>query len=403
MHTGPMENISKLQEYLALRKSEGLKTDSMKTTESHIRKFFEHLESTGKVLNEMQQTDFTQWVNYLRDRGLADSTVNNHVMQIRCFVRWALTGVSHGKGADAPYPECVRHLRVKAPFKCERLNEHATITQEIYTRIMDEARKRNTDLPVFIALLFDTGARRGEILPLKQKNIIPNGNSTYLEVRGKTGYRRIPVVSSLPILKDHLQKMPQNPEAYLFPGKNGHNGKSYFEDPLRYIVNDLKAEGLVPRDQRLTFHTFRHHRVTKYSTQAGWSNPMLETLFGWSKGSMMPSHYSHPTESDMATAVAIAQGLAEPDEQQQYDVLSCPNCEQAVPLAMKYCGYCGYAMNAVDRIEVDALKDDIDSMGPEAIEMWQAGKEALAMVNNPQFRAFMEKYNISSEAKAELT
>jgi len=383
-----------LQGYLAVRKSEGQKPATLQVATCSVRRFLRYCEQIGKGLDELQQSDLTAWVNSMRDSSLSESSVNNYIVQVRSFMKWHITG----KTSDTPFPEVVSHLKVKGFGSLRRLKEHATVSPQLYIRIMEEARKVNSDLPVFVALLYDTGARRGEILSLQHKHVVPNGSSTYLELRGKTGYRKVPLAGSLLILKAHLQKMPSDPEAYLFSGRfGGPRCRSYFENPLRTITKQLQAEGIVPQDQRLSTHSFRHTRATAYGTKAGWSNPMLEALFGWTKGSRMPSLYVHPTDSDMATAVAVAQGLEKPEEQSPDEVQSCPNCEQPVPLAMKFCGHCGHAMQSVVQAEVDQVKGLVSELGADMVEkLVQQGMAMEQFINSTEYQAIRQQFKVEA-------
>jgi len=380
-----------LQDYLALRKSEGQKPKTLQTAAAAVRSLLRYCDEAGKGLDDLRQDDITDWVNTLRDR-LAPGSVNTYMVQARNFMSWYITGTP-----ARPFPEVVAHLKVSRKI-VPRVQEHASVHSDLYVRLMEEARKVNGDLPVFIAMLFDTGARQGELLPVQQKHIILNGGSTYLEVRGKTGYRRVPLAGSLPILKAHLQKMPSDPEAYLFPGRfGGCRGRNYFAKPLRAIVVRLKEEDLVPRDQKLSSHTFRHTRATAYGTTAGWSNPMLETLFGWKPGSVMPSLYIHPSDGDMATAVAVAQGLEKPKEQSPDEVQSCPNCEQPIPLAMKFCGQCGHAMQSEVQAEVDQVKGLVSELGAEMVEkLIQQGMAMEQFINSTEYQAIRQQFKVEA-------
>jgi integrase len=393
------EAESQCQAYLKLRKAEGLKPTTLKNYRNGLGCIFRFLERKDIGLRQLEPDDLTDWVNEMRDSELSERTLNLYQVQVRCFLRWMLTGRTKGE-----FPELVRHLKIVAPQSLEPLQENAKIPPELYNRLLDEARKVNKDLPVYIAILYDTGARRGELLSVKKKHIIPNGKATYLEVRGKTGYRKVPLAMSLPFVKAHLQMMNGDPEAYLFPGKfGGHASATYFSNPFRAIIKRLKADGVIPAGQRLTFHSFRHNRATIYGIRHRWSNPLLETLFGWSRGSDMPSRYCHVDVDDVAIAVEVAQGLRDPEDTSSFsETVDCPNCEHPVPLAVRFCGSCGHALDVSDQSEIDFLKKKLDELGEDALTMWQAGQDALTLVNNPSFRAFMETIKMSPEAKAEL-
>jgi integrase len=77
----------------------------------------------------------------------------------------------------------------------------------------------------------DTGCRPHEILNLKIKDVVfkTSGTNQYAEVlvNGKTGSRHIPLISSIPYVKDWLSQHPQqgNPNAPLICGYNKSLGR----------------------------------------------------------------------------------------------------------------------------------------------------------------------------------
>src|ERR687887_1856427 len=89
----------------------------------------------------------------------------------------------------------------------------------------------------------DTGCRPHEILNIKLKDVVfktAAGNYQYAEVlvNGKTGSRHIPLINSIPYLKDwlddHLQR--GNPNAFLIPSKARRSfGKKMRESSLGHI------------------------------------------------------------------------------------------------------------------------------------------------------------------------
>ena len=123
---------------------------------------------------------------------------------------------------------------------------------------------------------------------------------------------------------------------------------------------------------------------------------MLERVLGWSKGSKMPSLYSHPTDEDVIRNVAVAQGLAKP-EKEQSEAQSCPNCEQPVPLAMRYCGQCGHAMQSEVQAEVDQVKGLVSELGAEMVEkLIQQGMAMEEFINSPEYQAIRQQFKVEA-------
>ena len=85
----------------------------------------------------------------------------------------------------------------------------------------------------------DTSARPHELLNLKMKNIrfcVTEEGNQYAEVRineGKTGPRTVPLIDSIPFLKEYLQgehPASSNPDAWLFVSLgNNHGSKLTYE------------------------------------------------------------------------------------------------------------------------------------------------------------------------------
>ncbi len=83
-------------------------------------------------------------------------------------------------------------------------------------------------------------ARPGEILNLKIKDIkfsVTDDGTQYAEVRitqGKTGPRTVPLIDSLPFVKEWLEEHPmgQTPDSYIFISQGNNHGSRLTLDGL---------------------------------------------------------------------------------------------------------------------------------------------------------------------------
>ncbi|HEY6884675.1 MAG TPA: tyrosine-type recombinase/integrase, partial [Nitrososphaeraceae archaeon] len=93
----------------------------------------------------------------------------------------------------------------------------------------------------------DTGCRPHEILKLKIKDVVfkTSGNNQYAEVlvNGKTGSRYIPLINSIPYVKDWLDQHPQqrNPNAPLICGYGKSLGRRINPVAITKIYKQYKA------------------------------------------------------------------------------------------------------------------------------------------------------------------
>jgi integrase len=95
----------------------------------------------------------------------------------------------------------------------------------------------------------DTGCRPHEILNIKIKDVVfktATGNHQYAEVlvNGKTGTRHIPLINSLPYLKNWLDEHPQqgNPNAPLICGYNKSLGRRIRPTTITDCIKAIKRD-----------------------------------------------------------------------------------------------------------------------------------------------------------------
>lgn len=90
------------------------------------------------------------------------------------------------------------------------------ITEEEAMRLIEAAQKPRDK--AMVAFLFDSGARVGELMNLRIKDVIFNGEVTHVVLNGKTGMRRIPILNSNVYLSRWIAQHPSGgkPESKVF-------------------------------------------------------------------------------------------------------------------------------------------------------------------------------------------
>jgi len=172
----------------------------------------------------------------------------------------------------------------------------------------------------------DSSARPHELLRLKVKDLMYKSvdGKQYAEilVNGKTGSRHIPLINSIPYIREYLMSehpMPNNPEASLISGVGKSYGKHLTVTGLDSIYRDYKISYFpkliddnyinVPEEDKRAIikllkkpfnpYTRRHTALTDKSKFLKES--VLRQLAGWSSLSDMPEicvHYFGNESSD---------------------------------------------------------------------------------------------------------
>jgi integrase len=199
----------------------------------------------------------------------------------------------------------------------------------------------------------DTGCRPHEILNIKIKDVVfktAAGNHQYAEVlvNGKTGTRHIPLINSLPYVKDWLDEHPQqgNTNAPLICGYNKSLGRRIRPTTITKLYKSYKIglfsklldnPGVSLEDKQRIKELLtkpwnpyirRHSALTEKSTIL--KEHVLRQYAGWSGRSQMPQKYLHYFGNESSESLLEAYGIVAKDKQLSHALKpkQCPNCNE---------------------------------------------------------------------------
>jgi site-specific recombinase XerD len=143
----------------------------------------------------IQRSDYAEW------------TKHDLKLTIKKFYRWL-----RGNGQDPPETAWIK-LTMRS---CNRKLPDELLTQEDVSNLISACQ--NPRDRAFIAFLYETGCRIGEAASVMIRHVLPHPHGFRVVVSGKTGTRRLLVVTSAPYLTDWLNVHPDrsNPRAYLW-------------------------------------------------------------------------------------------------------------------------------------------------------------------------------------------
>jgi integrase len=212
----------------------------------------------------------------------------------------------------------------------------------------------------------DLSARPHEILNLKIKDVVFKSANGYqyaeVLVNGKTGSRHIPLIQSIPYIKDWLSNHPSrnNPNSGLFVslGRHSMGRKQLTRTGLYKVYKDYK-EKIFPKlleDQTVSnedkekiknmlqkpFNPYirRHSALTEKSTKL--KSNILNQHAGWSMNSNMAQKYIHYFGNESSESLLEAYGIVTKNNV-PIDTLNpkiCPNCSEGNTQDAKFCAKC---------------------------------------------------------------
>ncbi len=338
------ENLEKILEYVKyFRVVVNAKPSSIGTIAPILIHF---ADSVKKPFKEVKREDIEKFLE-------KNSTKSNFYMTtlkriIKPFFRW-LYGFKKNEG----YPEVVSWIVIPNKNSLKSLPQILTM-EEINKMIESCDNLRDKAL---ISILYESGCRASEILDLKIKDLEFDEYGGVLIVRGKTGARRIRLISSIPALKEWLNVHPNknDPNAPLFCSlAKRDKGAPLADSSLCFIVQQIaKRAGIA---KRVYPHLFRHTRAThlaKYLTEQE-----LKIYFGWAKGSDMPGVYVHLSGRDVENKILQISGV-KPKESESLPTLptiKCYRCGEENSSGNKFCWKCGAPLEQRTIEKIEAVK-----------------------------------------------
>ena len=255
------------------------------------------------------------------------------------------------------------------------------------------------------AISRDLSARPHEILNLRLKDVVFKNTANakqYAEVlvNGKTGSRHIPLISSIPYMKDWLEAHPQRSysNAYLIPNLSDRGQlRKLSSSGLRQMYKNYKTKLFpsllgedIPEDDKHCIKELlnkpwnpyirRHSALTEKSKYL--RENVLRQHSGWSRNSQMHLKYIHYFGNESSESILEEYGIL-PKEKQQADALrskQCPNCNEPSKPDSKFCTKCRMVLTYdaySETIEEQKKKEDKLVVMEERVDKMQTMMEKL--------------------------
>lgn len=231
-------------------------------------------------MNDITAFDLERMKSELLKEGLAPATVKHTLVIIRQVYNKAFTwnlykGGNPVKGVKMP---TLQNRRT-------RFLNH----EEAHTLLERLKTMQTLDLHDISLIALHCGLRSNEIFSLKGYDLdFQNGIIRITDPKNKTT-RHAYMTGAV---KDMLQgRMPDKPEALVFPDRNGNKRVNISKNFNRIIKELGFNDGVTDRRQKVTFYSFRHTFASWLAIQ-GESLPTMKELLGH-KSTVMTERYAH--------------------------------------------------------------------------------------------------------------
>jgi integrase len=280
---------------------------------------------------------------------------------LKKFYKWLVFGDDYKDKTE--YPPIISWLRVNIKKKDQPRVQASDILTEKEIDELIEAAEHPRD-KAFISMLYELGARIGEIGTLRIKDVSKDEHSFIIDLRGKTGYRPVRIVESDPLLTAWLNMHPlkDNPNAplWILIGDRNKNKRMEYR-AVRALVLRLAKKARLKK--RVYPHLFRHSRVTHLLKNRQINESQAKVYFGWTPDSKMLSEYSHLTSQDVNDAMLEIHGIRmEEKPAREERVKQCPRCKAINRKNYSFCGVCGNILDPKTAMEFDRRRKGGDEL-----------------------------------------
>ncbi len=346
------------------------------SNKTHINKFVDRLSGEGikpvrqlkylytlKTLSEMIGKDFSACskddivavLAKINNSPYENWTKRDFMVVLKRFFRWLRE--EEGQMFDrAQYPREVSWITTGKKIDNKKLPKQLLTIDDVQ---LLAAAALNLRDKCFVLVLYDSGARIGEILNIKLKDIEFDKFGAKIMLSGKTGERRIRVLASAPAISNWLLAHPDrdNPESTLFCGVwSKKRGEEIGYQTFRMILTDLKKKTGLKKP--VNPHQFRHSRATELAQS--FTEAQLCEYFGWVQGSQEAATYVHLCGRDMDNAVLKLNGIEDEEKKEsQFRQIACPRCKTKNSPGSKFCSNCSLGLDVKTMMDYEQAKDDL--------------------------------------------
>ncbi len=367
----------------------------------------------NKPFNQMTREDVLQYLQSLKKPETIDpshkwiATYNHRVVAITRFFKWFYARNTHASEREKPkvvFNIPIIKRKERSSYKPSDLWTDAD--HIIFLRYCRNKRDR-----CYHAVAVDTSCRPSELLKLKIRDIDfkISGDRQYAEVlvNGKTGSRVIPLINSIPFLKDWIEDHPygRNPDALLFCGLSKRIGRrlsryaiydiyehykkkvypSLFEDPNVPIHDREQLSSLLKKP--FNPYILRHSTLTQKATVL--KEHVLRQHAGWTMNSKMPQIYVHWYGNESSNSLLELYGVTSKQGSiQELRPRYCPHCNEPNKKDSRFCSKCKMVLTYDEFakvLEKQKEKDnEVQKMRERMTLIEQGQKELRELLKSPR-------------------
>jgi site-specific recombinase XerD/ribosomal protein L40E len=363
------KNRAYVEQHLTHIRAQSLNIRSVVRHLYGIKKLLEGV-GPGKDLKTVTRQEIEKAAaNVISDpKHYSEDTVVHFFSVWKVFYKWLI-------GDGIYYPPCVAALKCTVKNKKKLIPEDLLTEQEVL-KMLGSARDIRDRF--FLSLLYETGCRIGEIMWIRKKDIDLASQPAKVIVTGKTGWRKIPMILSVPLAAEYLntiKDLKDDQPIWVQIGTSKNKDEPMTYDGARKMLKILAEKAGITK--RVNPHSFRKARASHLANKL--SDQQLRAYFGWDPASDMANVYIRLSGKDLDSAYMKSNGLEVKEERIQplLKVKECGRCKFSNSIDAGYCTRCGTPLDEKLAVEVQNRETDMNQAIAEALKDPKAIEEIV--------------------------
>lgn len=305
-----------------------------------------------KPFKDVRKKDVIKLVQKIENQNYTPYTKRDYKIVFKRFFRWL-------KGSEED-PEEIKWIKTTVKVKDIKLPEKLLKEEDIKKLINTAEHPRNKAM---VSFLYESGCRVGELLSLTINDIEFDEHGATVTLRGKTGMRKIRVISSVPHLATWIENHPLRDKGdsplWISIGTRNKHQQILYQNCRVYLAELAQKAGI---KKKVNPHAFRHSRASYTANHL--TEAQMNNYFGWIQGSNMAGTYVHLSGRDMDHAIIKMNGLRteEIEKKQEFIPKTCHRCEKINPPTGKFCLRCGAVLDVGTAMKVEEKRKEMDNV-----------------------------------------
>lgn len=289
----------------------------------------------------------------------AKNTIADYVRLLKRFYKWMIE-----EGYSTIDEKKIMKIK-SPPYDTMTKTAEMMLTETEVKKIIEVCQ--NSRDRALISALYEGGFRIGELANLRWGEVKFTKYNAIVNVNFKTNMPRlIPLIMARPYLAQWRNDypLPVKDDGFVFLSSKTHRQVTY-----QGLAKQLKI--LVKRAQLskdVTFHIFRHTRVTHLSNQGMQESKLKKMIWGNLNTNMLAT-YSHMTDKDVENEMAEIYGINMESGKTGPQILpqQCVRCAEINTPTASHCAVCGMPLGKDAQFDVDDLRAVLEMIPPKKI------------------------------------